>query len=361
MKTAVVSLFLCLTFSGAVVAKTPLVKATATETAAATAAEPKGQFELFSTAASLQTSRTCFDGPAQSYEGYIKFLAEKAKNQPMFSEAKLRARMPQADFERFQQSLDCQQFVYKVGDVPVRGFMLKPKQISGKTPVVIYNRGGNGKYGELLFGSVMHELMPIAEQGFVILASNYRGQHNWGKATVMNAGFDEFGGAELEDVKALVPIAQGMKDADANRMAMWGHSRGGMMTYMLAKSMPELKTIVVGAGPTDLAKELEIRPEMENVFKGRIPYYKINKTVALQQRSVLFWPEKLPADLPILIQHGDKDKHVPVTSSELLSMKLKALQHPHKLLIYPGADHGFRPVQAKARQDRINWLKQYLG
>lgn len=356
MKTAVVSLLLCFTFSGAVVAKTPLAAATA-----ATAAEPKGQFELFSTAASLQTSESCFSGPYQSYDSFIAMRIKMGKNQPNFSEAKLRTQLPQADFERFQQSLDCQQFVYKVGDVPVRGFMLKPKQISGKAPVVIYNRGGNGDWGELTFSFIMKDLMPVAEQGFVILASNYRGRHNWSKNSVMNAGFDEFGGADLEDVKALLPIAQGMKQADVNRLGMWGHSRGGMMTYMLAKSMPELKTIVVGAGPTDLAKELEIRPEMENVFKGRIPNYNSDKTTALQQRSVLFWPEKLPADLPILIQHGDKDKHVPVTSSEQLSMKLKALQHPHKLLIYPGADHGFRPVQAKARQDRINWLKQYLG
>lgn len=356
MKTAVVSLLLCFTFSGAVIAKTSSATATA-----ATAAEPKGQFELFSTAASLQKSRSCFSGPFQSYDSFMAMRIKMGKNQPHFSEAKLKAELPKAKFELFQKTLDCQDFVYRVGDIPVRGYMIKPKQISGKAPVVIYNRGGNGDWGKLTFSFVMKDLMPVAEQGFVILASNYRGQHNWGKATLMNAGFDEFGGAELEDVKALVPIAQGMKDADANRMAMWGHSRGGMMTYMLAKSMPELKTIVVGAGPTDLAKELEIRPEMENVFKGRIPYYKINKTVALQQRSVLFWPEKLPADLPILIQHGDKDKHVPVTSSELLSMKLKALQHSHKLLIYPGADHGFRPVQAKARQDRINWLKQYLG
>ena len=360
MKTAVVSLLLSAALSGAVIAETTLVKAPLTNTAT-TETKPKAQAELFSTAASLQKSRSCFSGPYQSYDSFIAMRIKMGKNQPNFSEVKLRDQLPQAEFERFQQTLDCQDFVYKVGDVPVRGFMLKPKQISGKAPVVIYNRGGNGGYGQLVFGFVMHELMPIAEQGFVVIASNYRGQHNWGQNSGVNAGLDEFGGADLEDVKALLPIAQGMKQADVKRLGMWGHSRGGMMTYMLAKSMPELKTIVVGAGPTDLAKELEIRPEMENVFKGRIPYYKINKTVALQQRSVLFWPEKLPADLPILIQHGDKDKHVPVTSSEQLSMKLKALQHPHKLLIYPGADHGFRPVQAKARQDRINWLKQYLG
>ena len=114
------------------------------------------------------------------------------KNQPKFSEAKLRVELPQADFDRFQQTLDCQDFVYRVGDVPVRGFMIKPKQISGKAPVVIYNRGGNADFGQLNFSFVMKSLMPVAEQGFVILASNYRGQHNWGKATVMNAGFDEF-------------------------------------------------------------------------------------------------------------------------------------------------------------------------
>ena len=133
------------------------------------------------------------------------------------------------------------------------------------------------------------------------------------------------------------------------------------MTYMLAKSMPELKTIVVGAGNTDLAKELEIRPAMEKVHWARIPNYASDKVAALTERSVLLWPEQLPAGLPILIQHGDQDKQVSVRNAEQLALKLKELKHPHKLLIYPGADHGFRPVQAKARQDRINWLKQYLG
>src|SRR3990167_6539328 len=361
MKTAVVSLLLSLTFIGAVVAETPLVKATATKTAAATVAEPKGQFELFSTAPSLQKSRSCFSGPYQSYDSFMAMRIKMGKNQPKFSEATLRAELPKAKFELFQQTLDCQDFVYRVGDVPVRGFMIKPKQISGKAPVVIYNRGGNGDYGKLTFSFVMNNLMPVAEQGFVILASNYRGQHNWNQNSGVKAGFDEFGGADLEDVKALLPIAQGMKQADANRLGMWGHSRGGMMTYMLAKSMPELKTIVVGAGPTDFAKELELRPKLEQVLYERVPNYSANKAAALKERSVLLWPELLPAQLPILIQHGDKDKHVPVTSSEQLSMKLKALQHPHKLLIYPGADHGFNPVRAKAQQDRINWLKQYLG
>lgn len=355
MKTAVVSLLLCLSFSGAVVAQMPLAKTARVE------AKPKAGAEYFSSASSLQSSESCFSAKAENYQAFIRSMVEENKNQPMFSEARIRAAMPQAKFEHFQQTLDCQQFVYIVGDVPVRGFMIQPKQISGKAPVVIYNRGGNGGYGELDFRAVIRSLMPVAEQGFIILASNYRGQHNWGKNSVINAGADEFGGADLADVKALVPIAQGMKQADIKRLGMWGHSRGGMMTYMLAKSMPELKTIVVGAGPTDLAKELEIRPEMENVFKGRIPYYSINKTAALKERSVLFWPEQLPADLPVLIQHGDQDKHVPVSSSKQLSLKLNALQRPHKLIIYPGADHGFRPVQAKALQDRINWLKQYLG
>lgn len=325
------------------------------------APKAKAQTELFSTAPSLQKSRSCFSGPFQSYETYIDFRLKAAKQRPKFSEAKLRAQLPQADFERFRQNLDCQDFVYKVGDVPVSGFMIKPKQISGKAPVVIYNRGGNAGYGQLVFGFVMHELMPLAEQGFVVIASNYRGQHNWGKNSVMNAGDDEFGGAELADVKALLPIAQGIKDADPSRLAMWGHSRGGMMTYMLAKTMPELKTIVVGAGPTDLAKELEIRPEMERVYKARIPDYASSKVAALTERSVLLWSEQLPADLPILIQHGDQDKQVSVGGAEQLALKLKALKRPHQLLIYPGADHGFNPVRAKAQQDMIHWLKQHLG
>ncbi len=45
-------------------------------------------------------------------------------------------------------------------------------------------------------------------------------------------------------------------------------------------------------------KELEIRPAMEKVFEARIPNYSSNKVAALAERSVLLWPEQLPADLP---------------------------------------------------------------
>ena len=92
------SLLLALGLSNAALAQTT--------TAVANTAAPV-QTELFSTASSLQKSRSCFSGPFQSYDSYIAFRLKMAKNNPNLSEAKLRVQLPQADYEGFMQKLDC--------------------------------------------------------------------------------------------------------------------------------------------------------------------------------------------------------------------------------------------------------------
>ena len=43
--------------------------------------------------------------------------------------------------------------MYQVDGIPVKGWMIKPRQHQGKLPVLIYNRGGNGGYGGAAAGS----------------------------------------------------------------------------------------------------------------------------------------------------------------------------------------------------------------
>lgn len=62
---------------------------------------------------------------------------------------------------------------------------------------------------------------------------------------------------------------------------------------------------------------------------------------------------------PTLIIHGDKDRLVPIQQSHLLMAKFKELGVPAKLIVKPGADHGW-PGMDKDVSSLAEWLDQYL-
>jgi len=318
------------------------------------------QSQFFSTHQSLQSSETCFIGPFQSHQTFLDLLLQKNKNRPVAAQQNLAEMFNKADFDRYQQQLDCQTFTYTVDGLPVKGWMIKPKQHQGKLPVLIYNRGGNGDYGSIVMAFALQRLMPWAERGYLVIASNYRGEHNWSRNPPANIGQDEFGGAEVNDVLALWPILQQSPAADMEKVAMFGESRGSMMNYLAAKSLPDLKALISSAGVSDLVAELKFRPEMERMYHHRIPHYQIRKEQALKERSVVHFIDQIPATLPMLLLHGSADQQVDVKNSEQLAKLLQQRNQPHKLVIYPLDNHGLRKNRKQADAEIMAWLDTYL-
>lgn len=312
----------------------------------------------FSSAASLKENFSCYGGPFANYDSWLAMLSKK----PKFNAEQFEKMLPRADVEHRQKTIDCRVFVYESDGILVEGVMLKPKNIAADTklPVVIYNRGGNAKGGTLVYGTVQHSMMPIAELGNIVIASQYRGAKSFATTVKQQIQLDQFGGTDVNDIKNLLPIINGMADADSARIAMLGASRGGMMSYLAARDMPQLKALIVEAGVTDLEASLAVRQEMENIYTRFIPNYATEKSAQLKARSVLYWLDKLPPQLPILLLHGDKDLRVEVAQSQNLAKALTEKGHPHKLVVYPGADHGLYPNHAEADAETAAWLKQYL-
>jgi dienelactone hydrolase len=194
--------------------------------------------------------------------------------------------------------------------------------------------------------------MPLAEQGYLVLASNYRGEIQPGGQQHVA---DEFGGADVADVLAFKQLIPTIAAADANQVAMIGHSRGGMQSWLAAKNWPELKALMILAGVSDLQQELKVRPEMEKVYAHRIPDYYNNKEQQLKARSVVHFLPQIRADLPVLILHGDADKQVTVQSAYQIEALLKARNQPHKMVIYPRGDHGFSQYRTEIKQEILQF------
>ncbi len=227
-----------------------------------------------------------------------------------------------ADMVRDYEALDVatHAITYDSGGVAVKGLCVMPREVKpGGHPVLIYNRGGKGEYGKLTLLSVMRSMVPFARQGYLVFASNYRGNDG-------GEGVDEFGGADVEDVLSLLTLARVHEGFDGQNAFMVGHSRGGMMTYLALKQRAPVRAAVSIAGISEVYPEGFSRVMPQG---ARVEDY--------AERSALQWPEKLMT--PLLLLHGTADEKIEAHHSVELAKKLEALRRQHALELYDGGNH----------------------
>ena len=137
----------------------------------------------------------------------IKTTACDWKNSPfgkkIFKNGKLKGSFS------YLNDIDLYSMVYDSDGLMVTGFMVRPKK-PGNYPCIIYNRGGNRDFGALLVFNAMLQMGRMAADGYVVIASNYRGNSN-------SEGKEEFGGADVKDVLNLIPALSQVKFADTSR------------------------------------------------------------------------------------------------------------------------------------------------
>ncbi len=241
---------------------------------------------------------------------------------------------------------------YRSDSLIINGFTIEPKY-GVNFPIVILNRGGNREFGAWTVGSLIEWGSPIARAGYIIIASQYRGNSG-------SMGKDEFGGKDVNDVLNLIPIVKEIPQSDTSRIGMYGWSRGGLMTYIALTKTTKIKTAIIGGAPTDLIEELERRPEMEKVYEELIPNYTTNKSIELKERSAIFWTNKLCKTTSYLILHGKSDLRVDYSQAVEIEKKLKANHLKTYIKIFDGADHILSQNKIEKNRIILEWLKQNL-
>ncbi len=236
----------------------------------------------------------------------------------------------------------------------VTGHLVVPRA-PGPHPCVIYNRGGNREFGANSPTRVARRLARIASWGYVVVASQYRGNAG-------GEGVEEFGGAEVNDILNLIPLLESLgEEADPSRIGMFGWSRGGLMTYLALTRTDRLAAAVVGAGVADSISGIEERPEMEtHVYSELVPDYWQNKEEALAARSPVLWPEKLCKTTPILLLHGSADWRVHPTEGLRMADALFESKHPFRFVFLEGGDHGLTEHRDEVYRLVRDWLHRYV-
>ncbi len=285
----------------------------------------------------------CFEA-TPDYPRWLDSIPLRINDQPV-SKAVVESLVPAKAFAYARTAFDCRVVTYASGGHTVSGYVvrLKAGATAGKSPLLVYNRGGNGEFGKLDALQLFTKLLPLAKAGHVVVASQYRDA-------------DEFGGRDVEDVTRLIDLSLALPGVDANRIFLLGQSRGAMMSYLVARQRSDITAIATIGGVADLEARLVQRPEMERVYRARIPGYDSNRQAALEARSALRWAEQLPAAMPVLLLHGEADERVGVEDARAMAERLRQLERPYKLIIYPGDNHGLQQNWRAARGEILDWF-----
>jgi dipeptidyl aminopeptidase/acylaminoacyl peptidase len=255
------------------------------------------------------------------------------------------------DYARANPKTECFRVAYSSDGLRVVGYLVRPIDKPGtRLPVIIFNRGGFLERGKIQSFNLV-DFEALAEQGFVVLASQYRGNDG-------GEGHEELGGADLDDVSNLQATARSLPYTDTRNIFMYGVSRGGMMTLLeMKRSFPMNAAAIVG-GAYDVAAFNQRSPGVLDEITRLIPGYSQNSSSALQERSAMNWPEVV--NVPLLILHGTDDDEVPTTEALAFATKLSTLKKLYQMVVYAGDVHEV----AENRRDRdarvAQWFKRYM-
>ena len=259
------------------------------------------------------------------------------------------------EFERRKayKGFECQRIKYSSDGLKVVGYIWKPKKTNGRRlPLIIFNRGGNREFGKLT--PWMREgFYYFLEQGFVVIASQYRGNDG-------GEGKEEFGGADVRDVLNLVPLAQSLGYVDMNNVFMWGHSRGGMMTYLALKNNIAVNAAAVSSGLADMIAGGKNRPDLvKGVYAELMPGFDKRPEELMRERSATYFANQI--NTPLLILQGNADWRADTGNQALaLVQKLQEFGKTYELMVYSGDDHALSLNRADRDKRIVEWFKKYM-
>ncbi len=236
-----------------------------------------------------------------------------------------------------------------------------------KLPLLVYCHGGpNGGVTYGLFPQFMHVVSQVdpypteamASAGFAVFFPMPRGGAGYGEAgqrAIVNA----WGEADYKDIMTGVDdlIARGI--ADPNRLGVMGASYGGYMTDWIVTQTGRFKAASAAASISDLADQYFLSDGgdvMAEYFKR--PWEARDSYFA---HSPINFARNVTT--PLLIQHGENDRRVPIAQAWKFYRALKALGKTVEFDIYPRSGHVYYEptMQREAMKRNLEWFTRWMG
>jgi dipeptidyl aminopeptidase/acylaminoacyl peptidase len=247
----------------------------------------------------------------------------------------------------------------KDGKWTISAFVYMPYNLprNGQHPAIVLVHGGPTAQTVNAFNRFVQH---VANQGYIVIAPNYRGSTGYGKE-FQQANLFDMGGGDLQDVLAAAEWIKQTGYVDPKKLIVMGGSYGGYMSMMAVTKAPDVWAAGVPIVPfvnyfTEIENEDPVLRESDIATMGDPEK---NKDL-YRDRSPIFFVDQIKA--PLLLLAGGNDPRCPKTEAQQVVDAIKKRNGVVDYKVYENEGHGFSRVdnQIDAYKRVSDFLKAHV-
>jgi dipeptidyl aminopeptidase/acylaminoacyl peptidase len=228
---------------------------------------------------------------------------------------------------------------------------------NGQNAAIVYVHGGPTSQTVNSFNRFIQHMV---NQGYMVIAPNYRGSTGYGKE-FQQANLFDMGGGDLQDVLAAADFIKQTGFLDPKKIVLMGGSYGGYLTMMGVTKASDVWAAGVPIVPfvnwfTEIQNEDPVLQQSDLATMGDP-----EKNKALfQDRSPIFFVDQIKA--PLFLLAGRNDPRCPEEESQQVIDAIKKRGGIVEFKVYENEGHGFARVenQIDAYQRVSGFLKAHV-
>lgn len=249
-----------------------------------------------------------------------------------------------------------------IGDKPATGW-----------PVIVFNHGFIPPDQYRTTERYVAYVVAIARSGYIVFKSDYRGHGSSEGDASGGYGTPDY----TIDVLNAVASLKKYPDADSNRIGMWGHSMGGMVTLRTMVTTKDIKAGVIWGGVVGSYADLMSKwhrprpgvtptPAPDASGASRRWRNTLIATYGTPEENPDFWnsisPIAYASDVsgPIQLDHSTTDEEVPIEFSVSLDQALIDAGKTVEFYQYPGDNHNISNNFSLAMQRTIEFFDLHV-
>ncbi|MGA9510307.1 MAG: S9 family peptidase [Candidatus Sulfotelmatobacter sp.] len=228
------------------------------------------------------------------------------------------------------------------GKWTISAFLYVPFNMArnGQNAAIVYIHGGPTSQ---TMNSFNRFIQYAANQGYMVLAPNYRGSTGYGKE-FQQANLFDMGGGDLQDVLAGVDWIKKTGHLDPKKIAVMGGSYGGYLSMMSVTKAPDVWAAGVPIVPfvnwfTEIENEDPVLQQSDLATMGDV----VKNKALYEDRSPINFIDQIKA--PLLLLAGGHDPRCPKSETEQVVDAIKKRGGTVDYKIYENEGHGFAKVE----------------
>ena len=247
----------------------------------------------------------------------------------------------------------------KDGKWTISAFVYVPYNLprNGEHPAIVFVHGGPTAQTMNTFNRFVQYM---ANQGYIVIAPNYRGSTGYGKE-FQQANLFDMGGGDLQDVLGAADWIKQTGYVDPKKLILMGGSYGGYMTMMGVTKAPEVWAAGVPIVPfvnwfTEIQNEDPVLQQSDLATMGDP-----EKNKALyEDRSPINFVDRIKA--PLYLLAGGNDPRCPKSEAQQVVDAVKKRGGVVEYKVYENEGHGFARVenQIDAYKRVADFLKAHV-